>query len=109
MKNVIIVIAIVAVGYFAWNRYFSQDAKIERAYQACVNKINAGMEKAKADMAAQSSSGNNPRDALAKGMADAMVTALQQGMTGPMCGMIKGACKEDFNGPVCQSALNSSR
>jgi hypothetical protein len=109
MKTVIVAIAIVAVGYLVWSRYFSQDAKIERAYQACVNKINAGMDKAKADMAAQNSSSNNPGDALAKGMAEAMVTAMQQGMTGPMCGMIKGACKEDFNGPFCQAALNSSR
>jgi len=109
MKTLVVVLVVVVLGYFGWNRYFSRDAKIERAYQACVDKINAGMDKAKADMAAQSSSSNNPGDALAKGMADAMVTALQQGMTGPMCGMIKGACKEDFNGPFCQAALNSNR
>lgn len=66
------------------------------------------MDKAKADADARVPKGNDPSAALAKGMSDAMTTMLQ-GMGGAMCGTIKEACKQDFNGPLCQTMLNNSR
>ena len=108
MKNILLVIAVAGVSYFAWSHYFSRSARIERAYQACLSNLNAGVDQAKTNIRAQTPGGSDPSSAMAKGMSDAMASMLQ-GMSGAMCGMIKDSCKQDFDGPVCQAALNSRR
>src|SRR5438046_813009 len=108
MKTIIVVAAVAAASYFVWNHYFSRAAKIERAYAACVSKMEAGMSQAKADLASKVPSGSDPSSAIAKGMTDAMAS-MMQGMGGAMCSMIKDTCKQDFNGPVCQAAISGSR
>jgi hypothetical protein len=112
MKSILIVVSVAAISYFVWNHYFSHGARIERSYAACVSKLNAGMNEATAGINTKIPSGNDPSAALAKGMGDAM-TSMVQGMTSAMggasCGLIREACKQDFDGPLCQAALNSSR
>jgi hypothetical protein len=112
MKGILIFVSIATVSYFVWDHYFSHGARIERAYAACVTKLNAGMNEATAGINANIPSGNDPSAALAKGMGDAM-TSMVQGMTSAMggatCGLMRDACKQDFDGPICQAALNSSR
>jgi hypothetical protein len=91
MRNALIAIAVIALGYFGWTHYFSRDAKIERAFQSCVSKMNAGVDQGKVKST------------------DEAMASMMKGIGGAMCGMIKEACKQDFNGPVCQAAINSSR
>jgi hypothetical protein len=97
MKAAIVVIVLAAVGYYAWSHYFSREAKVERAYQSCVSKMSAGIEKAKGSA---SQSGD-------KNMQEAM-NSMMQGIGDAMCGMIKEACKQDYNGQVCQAAISSA-
>jgi hypothetical protein len=112
MRKILIAASIAAVSYFVWNHYFSRAARIERAYAACSGKLSAGMNKATADINAQLPSGNDPSTALAKGMGES-VTSMMQGMSGAMggamCSLIRDACKQDFDGPICQAALNNGR
>ena len=112
MKLILIIVSVAVVGYFVWSHYFSRPAQIERAYAACVSKLDAGMNKATADINGKIPSGNDTSAALAKGMGDAM-TSMLQGVTGAMggatCGLIRSACEQDFDGPICQGARNSAR
>lgn len=73
-----------------------------------MKQINSGTDRARADADAQVPNGKDPSAALAKGMSDAL-TATLQGIGGAMCGTIKETCKQDFYGPVCQSALTDGR
>lgn len=110
MKPILGIVSVAVVSYFVWNHFFSRSAQIERAYTACVSKFDAGVKTA--DIHVQTSDGGDPAGALAKGMGDAM-TSLVQGMNGAMssatCGLIKQTCAQDFDGPLCQAARNSSR
>jgi hypothetical protein len=112
MRTIVIIVSVAAVSYFVWDRYFSRPAQIERAYAACVSKLDDGMNKASVDINAKMPSGNDPSAALAKGMGEAM-TSMLQGMTAAMgsasCGLIRETCKQDFNGPLCRAARNGSR
>lgn len=108
MKAILIVVVAAAVSYFVWNHYFSRTAQIERAYAACVGKFSAGANGASADIHAKVPSDSDPSAQLSKGMADAM-TSMMQGMAGATCGLIRETCKQDFDGPLCQAALHSSR
>lgn len=111
MKPILIIVSAAAVGYFVWSHYFSRSAQIERAYAACMSKLDPGMSKATTDINVQSGSGNDPAAALAKGMGDAM-TSMVQGMTAAMsgatCGLIKDTCTQDFDGPLCRAARNGT-
>jgi hypothetical protein len=110
MKRILVVVAVVlvAVSYFVWSHYFSRAGRVERAYAACVSKFSVA--DTSADNSGRASCGSDPSEALAKGMSDAM-KSMVQGMSGAMggatCGLIKEACKQDFDGPLCQAALNS--
>jgi hypothetical protein len=112
MNRILIAAAIAAISYFVWDHYFSRAARIERAYAACSGKLSAGMNKATAHINAQLPSGNDPSTALARGMGGSM-TSMMQGMSdamgGAMCDLIRDACQQDFDGPICQAALNNSR
>ncbi len=112
MKTLLVVAAVVGVSYFLWSHYFSRSARIERAYLACIDKLNGGVNQARPLPPAPTPGRSDPSAALARGMGDAM-TSMVQGMTsamgGAMCGMIKDTCRQDFNGPVCQAALSGSR
>ena len=113
MKRILIIVSVAVVGYLIWNHYFSRGARIERTYAACVSKVNAGMNETTAGINSNiAGGGNDPSAALAKSMGDAM-TSMVQGMAGAMggatCGLIKETCRQDFDGPICQAALNNNR
>lgn len=112
MKTILAVVAVVGVSYFFWNHYFSRSARIERAYVACIDKLDTGLNQARAPTPARTQGGSDRPGALAKGTGDAM-TSMVQGMTramgGAMCGMVKETCQQDFDGPVCQAALSGGR
>jgi hypothetical protein len=111
MKIIVVVVAVAGLSYFLWNHYFSRTARIERAYVACIDRLNAGMSKATPPVTAQTP-GGDASAALAKGMGDAM-TSMVRGMTsamgGAMCSVIRDTCRQDFDGPVCQAALSGNR
>jgi hypothetical protein len=111
MKAILTMVSVAGISYLVWEHYFSRAAQIERAYTACVSQFDAGMNKGTADNT-KVPSGNDPSATLAKGMADAM-TSMVQGMAGAMggamCGSIRDACKQDFDGPICQAARNNGR
>ena len=108
MKILLAIAMLVIVGYAVWDRNFSRSAKIESAYNTCMKHFSAATDKAKADASNQQPKGDDAAAALAKGMGDAM-TSMVQGFGGALCGTIKDSCKQDFDGPICQAALNRSR
>ena len=40
MKAVLIVVIVAVLGYLVWERHFSRDARIESAFNACMNRNN---------------------------------------------------------------------
>lgn len=105
LKPLLIVVIVAVVGYLVWERHFSQGGRIETAYKACMREFGGGADKAAADMKTQPPKGDDPAAAIAKGMGDAL-TSMLQGLGGAMCGAMKDACTRDFDGAMCQAALN---
>ena len=106
MTALLVVVAFVAaVGYFVWDRNYSQSGRIEIAYNACMKQFGATADKGKQDAGDKGPKGNESASALAKSLGDAM-TSIVQGVGGAVCGTIKDSCTQDFNGKVCQAALN---
>ncbi|MFO1323759.1 MAG: hypothetical protein U1F15_06815 [Burkholderiales bacterium] len=105
LKAVLIVVIVAVVGYLVWERHFSQGGRIEAAYKACMKEFGGGTDKAAADAKSQVPKTEDPAAAIARSMGDAL-TSMLQGMGGAMCGAMKDACTRDFDGAMCQAALN---
>jgi hypothetical protein len=94
-----------AIGYFFWDRYYSQSGRIESAYHACIKQFGATADKGKPEPGDKGPKGSDSASALTKSLGDAMASIVQ-GVGGVVCGTIKDSCTQDFNGKVCQAALN---
>jgi hypothetical protein len=105
MTALIVAALLAAIAYFVWNHYFSRSGKIEIAYNTCMKQIGATADKGRPDPGDKGPKGNESASALTKGLGDALVSIVQ-GVGGAVCGTIKDSCMQDFNGKVCQAALN---
>jgi hypothetical protein len=105
MTALLVIALLVAIGYFVWDHYYSQSGRIEIAYQACIKQFGATADKGKPDPGDQGPKGSESASSLAKSLGDAMASIVQ-GVRGAVCGTIKDSCTQDFNGGVCQAALN---
>jgi hypothetical protein len=104
LKYLLVVAIAAIVGYLIWHQRFSKEAKVDVAFNTCLKQFNPPSPKANADGTAPAG-GNDAAAALARGMDDAVV-ALRQGLGSAVCGSVKDTCTQDFNGSVCQAALN---
>lgn len=103
MAKAILVMTIAAVlGYLVWERHFSPSARIEAAYNACMKEFGASADRAKAGTEPKR---NDPASAIAKGMSDAL-TSMVQGVSGALCGKLRDTCTNNYDGMLCQAALN---
>ena len=105
MTALLVVALLAAIGYFIWDRYYSQSGRIEIAYHACIRQFGVTADKGKPDPGDKGPKGNESASALARNLSDAMASIVQ-GVGGAVCGTIKDSCTQDFNGKVCQAALN---
>jgi hypothetical protein len=101
MKWIAVAAVVAIVGFLVWQREFSREARIERAYAACMKQFG-GTPEAKAPPSV-------PPDAtfaesLGKAMQD-LVKGVTSGMSAAVCGGLRDACRADFDGAVCQNAL----
>ena len=90
------------LGYLVWDREFSRDAQIERAYASCMKQFG-GNPDAKAAAPAPPP-GTTFADSLGKAMQD-LVKGVTSGMSAAVCGGVRDACRADFEGAVCRNAL----
>lgn len=104
LKYLLVVAILAIVAYLIWHQRFSKEAKVDVAFNSCMKQFGALPDKANAnaDKAAVDSA---PGSALGKGFGDAMAS-LVQGVGGAVCGSVKDTCTQDFDGSVCQAALD---
>ena len=103
MKWIVAAIVVAIVAGIFWQREYSQEARIEHAYDACMKRFGG---KADAPASTSSPAPLDPTlaDALGKAMQD-LVRGVTAGMSGAVCGAVRDACRADFEGAVCQNAL----
>jgi hypothetical protein len=105
LKYLLVVGIVAIVGYLIWHQRYSQEARIDTAFNSCMKQFGAKTEPAKSAASGKAPEVSDPATALAKGLGDAM-TSIVQGFGGTVCGAVKDTCAKDFNGPVCQTALD---
>lgn len=104
-----VVIGAAIAAAIVWHRYYSQEAEIQRAYEACMAQFGGAKETPKGS-AATTKPGEPPTaaDALGKAMQD-LVRGVTAGMSGAVCGAVRDACHADFDGVVCRNAIAGFR
>ncbi|MCC6379556.1 MAG: hypothetical protein IT519_12150 [Burkholderiales bacterium] len=105
---VAVLVGAAIVAAIAWQRLYSQEAQIERAYEACMTRFGGGKEGAKAATPPESGSQASGADALGKAMQD-LVRGVTAGMSEAVCGALRDACRADFDGVVCRNAIAGFR
>jgi hypothetical protein len=102
--------AIVAVvAWFVWDREFSREARIERAYASCMRQFGeSAAPKAAAPAASPAVPPGTLADSLGQAMQD-LVKGVTAGMSAAVCGGVRDACRSDFDGAVCRNALAGFR
>ena len=102
MKWVAVAIVVAVVAGIVWQREYSQDARIARAYDACMKQFGGAVDKS--PPAAPAAVDPTLADSVGKAMQD-LVRGVTAGMTGAVCGGVRDACRADFDGAVCRNAL----
>jgi hypothetical protein len=103
MKWIAAAIVVAILVAIVWQREFSPEARIGRAYDACMKRFGG---KADAPPQAVAPAPVDPvlADSLGKAMQD-LVRGVTAGMSGAVCGAVRDACRADFDGAVCRNAL----
>jgi hypothetical protein len=111
VKRVVVVVAaaIAIAAAIGWQREYSREARIERAYASCMRQFGGAAPSRAAPARPVGSPGANapdPRfaDSLDQAMQD-LVKGVTAGMSGAVCGAVRDACQADFDGAVCRNAL----
>lgn len=105
---VAVVVAVAIVAAIAWQRVYSRDAQIERAYEACMAQFGGSATPPKASAAAPANEPATTADAIGKAMQD-LARGVTAGMSGAVCGAVRDACRADFDGVVCRNAVAGFR
>ena len=101
---------VVAVALFAiWNARFSPEAEIERIHRACLAEIEAGKARMKSGLERGAGEGrpDDPARSIVKGLSESLGRMLDDvagSMGDTVCGAVRDACREDFDGRICTAA-----
>ena len=106
MKWLAVAAVVAIVAWLVWDREFSREARIERAYASCMKQFG-GTPEANAPAGAPAPP-TTLADSLGKAMQD-LVKGVTAGMSAAVCGGVRDACRTDFEGAVCQNALAGFR
>lgn len=105
---VAIVVGVAIVAAIAWQRLYSQEARIERAYHACMARFGANRDVAGGAGSSAAASQAPDVNGLDKAMQD-LVHGVTAGMSKAVCGAVRDACRADFDGIVCRNAIAGFR
>jgi hypothetical protein len=105
LKYLLVVAIVAIVGYLVWHQRFSKEAKVDVAFNTCIKQFSVLPDKAKSGGGVKAPTDNDPAAAMTKSLGDAMAS-IMDGVGGAVCGTVKDTCAQDFNGNVCQAALN---
>jgi hypothetical protein len=89
VKTFVTVAVIVVAGLFAWKKLWSNDARIESAYQACMTKIGKGTVTI------------DIKSPLPPGASDYIGAGEQSGAA--VCESLRKFCRSDFNSKPCEA------
>ena len=104
-----VVIGAAIVAAIAWQRFYSHEAQIERAYGACMAQFGGPTPAPKgASAPVDAGRSASAADALGKAIQD-LARGVTAGMSGAVCGAVRDACHADFDGVVCRNALAGFR
>ena len=103
MKWLVVAAVAAVVAWVLWDREFSREAKIERAYASCMKQFG-GIPETKTAAPAAPATETTLADSLGQAMQD-LVKGVTKGMSGAVCGAVRDACRSDFEGAVCRNAL----
>ena len=103
MKWIFVAVVVAVVAGIVWQREYSQEALIERAYASCMKQFSGAADK---PPPTPSPTPVDPTlaESLGKTMQD-LVRGVTAGMSGAVCGAVRDACRADFDGAVCQNAI----
>lgn len=105
MTKVVVVVAVIAIAAaLAWQRAYSHEARIERAYASCMKQFGGAAPERGAPASPPAAQDPALADSLGRAMQD-LVKGVTAGMSGAVCGAVRDACHADFEGAVCQNAL----
>ena len=108
MKIVVLVVVLAIIAAVFWQRGYSREARVERAYASCMKQFGGAAPERPPSSApgppAASAPAPAPADPLGQAMRD-LVKGVTAGMSGAVCGAVRDACQADFDGAVCQNAL----
>jgi hypothetical protein len=103
MKWIAVAVVVAVVAGIVWQREYSQEARIARAYDSCMKQFGGAADK---PPPTPSPTPVDPTlaESLGKTMQD-LVRGVTAGMSGAVCGAVRDACRSDFEGAVCQNAI----
>ena len=89
-------------GAWLWQKFYSHKAQVEALHVACLAEF--------AESAAKMKAGTDPGAAssgVVKGLSESLGKALEGvsgGMGDAVCGALRDACRDDFEGRICVAA-----
>ncbi len=96
-------VLIAGAGFWFLERHFSPAAQIESMHRACLAEFAEATAKLKPGDAGP---------ALFKGLSESlgrMLESVSGGMSGAVCGALRDACRDDFDGRICAAARERYR
>jgi hypothetical protein len=105
---VVAVLVLAGAAYWAWERFFSHAAQVERIHAACVAEFEAGKTKVKSGLPDASSA--RPGDPVGGAIRDLsaglgkLIDEVAGNVSAAACGAIRESCRLDFEGDVCVRA-----
>jgi hypothetical protein len=88
-------------GFWFWQQFHSRNAQIASLHRACIAEF--------ADSAARMKAGVQPGDAssgIVKGLSESLkaLEGMSEGIGDTLCGALRDACRNDFDGRICTAA-----
>ena len=95
-------VVVAGAGFWFWQQFHSRGAQIDSVHRACVAEFTETAAKLKA--------GVQPDEAtsgIAKGLSESLgkfLESMSDGMGDTVCGALRDACRNDFEGRICTAA-----
>jgi hypothetical protein len=101
MRWIVAAIVVAIAAGLGWRHAHSEEARIARAYDACMKRFGGQSATPPASPAPADATA---AESIGKAMQD-LVRGVTANMSGAVCGGVRDACRADFDGAVCQNAL----
>lgn len=102
------VVGVALVAVVLWRQFMSRDARIERAYEACMASFASAAPATASPQLPPSDATAAFAQSLGKAMTE-LVAGMTAGVSGTLCGALRDQCRANFDGAVCRAGLERFR